>query len=69
MTIVAEELAKSVRDEVTKGLVKTEYVLPKPGVYFVKAVLIDDALENRIESEPMRIVIEEPMNGDLNCHF
>jgi hypothetical protein len=63
--VETSHLAKSLQEEVTKGLIKTEYVLPKPGVYFVKAVLIDDVLENRIESEPMRIVIEEPMNGDL----
>jgi hypothetical protein len=51
--------------QISKGLIRTEYVLPEPGLYFIKAVLTDDALENKIESEPVRVVIEEPQGVDL----
>lgn len=51
--------------QISKGLIRTEYVLPEPGLYFIKPVLIDDALQNKIESEPVRVVIEEPAGVDL----
>lgn len=51
--------------EIAKGRIQTDYVLPEPGMYFIKAVLVDDHLVNQIESEPVRIIIEEPQGADL----
>jgi hypothetical protein len=64
-TVETSHLTEDYKKQVSKGLIPTEYVLPQPGLYFIKAALIDDALENKVESEPVRIVIEEPMNADL----
>lgn len=63
--IETSHLSKTAAAELKKGRVQTEYVMPQPGMYFIKAVLIDDALANRIESEPIGIVIEEPQGADL----
>lgn len=51
--------------QISKGLIPTEYVLPEPGIYFIKATLLDDGSECKIESEPVRVVIEEPYGIDL----
>lgn len=51
--------------QVIKGLINTEYAFPRPGVYYVKARLYDNGFANQIESEPIKILIEEPQGFDL----
>ena len=48
-----------------KGLINTEYAFPRPGVYYVKARLFDNAYANHIESKPIKILIEEAQGSDL----
>lgn len=63
-TIETAHLSEIASAELAKDRIKTEYVLPQPGMYFIKAVLNDDQLTNKIESEPIRVIIEEPQGTD-----
>lgn len=63
--VEASHLSEIAAAEIAKGRIKTEYALPNPGMYFIKAVLNDDQMANKIESEPIRIIIEEPQGQDL----
>jgi hypothetical protein len=64
-TVETAHLSVTAAAEVAKGRIRTEYVLPKPGMYSIKAALYDDAMMNRIESEPISVLIEEPQGVDL----
>jgi hypothetical protein len=64
-TIEIAHLSEIAAAEIAKGRIKTEYALPKPGMYFIKAILSDDKLTNKIESEPISVIIEEPQGVDL----
>jgi hypothetical protein len=63
--VETSHLSKNAAAEIKKGRIQTDYVMPQAGMYFIKAVLIDDALASKIESEPVGIVIEEPQGADL----
>lgn len=44
----------------------TDYAFPNAGIYFVKAVLIIPSVTmTRIESQPVQIIINEPIGNDL----
>lgn len=44
----------------------TNYAFPNTGIYFIKAVLIiPGEPQTRIESEPIKIVVDEPVADDL----
>lgn len=46
--------------------VMTDYAFPKSGTYFIKAVLyIPGETPNKIESEPIQVIIDEPVGDDL----
>ncbi|HBR56862.1 MAG TPA: hypothetical protein DEA22_05245 [Blastocatellia bacterium] len=49
------------------GKIITEYAFPEPGVYFVKALSDFGAEGSRFESEPIRIVIQEPEGENLEA--
>lgn len=51
--------------EVLKGKITTEYALPEPGSYFIKGVSTFGETATPIESEPIKIVINEPVGDDL----
>lgn len=64
-TVETAHLSEIAAAEITKGRIQTEYVLPRPGMYFLKAVLNDNNLTNKIESEPISVIIEDPQGVDL----
>lgn len=58
------------RPDVAKGKIMTDYAFPKAGVYLVKAIASipdanSDAVSAKIESEPIEIVVNEPVGDDL----
>ena len=58
------------RPDVAKGKIMTDYAFPKAGVYLVKAIASipdanSDAILAKIESEPIQIVVNEPVGDDL----
>ena len=51
---------------VLEGRILTDYALPKSGTYFIKAVLeIKDGKPMKVESEPVKVVISDPVGEDL----
>lgn len=50
---------------VLAGKITTEYALQEPGVYFIKGVSYVGEEATPIESEPIQIVINEPVGDDL----
>lgn len=48
-----------------ENLVQGNYVLSRPGFYFVKAILRDPKTRDIVESTPIRIVAEMPQGDDL----
>jgi hypothetical protein len=58
-------LSEQAAKEKLKGKVTTEYAFPKPGVYFIKGVSHFSENSTPIESEPVQIVINEPIGDDL----
>ena len=59
-----EATAKRARER--ENLVQGNYVLTKPGYYFVKAILRDPRSDNIIESTPVRIFADRPQGDDLD---
>ncbi len=53
--------------EAAKGTITSHYAFPTKGPYFIKAVLSIPETENsrKIESEPIQVVVEEPVGDDL----
>lgn len=51
---------------VLKGKITTEYAFPEPGVYFIKGLSYFGENATPIESEPIKVVIEEPVGDDLD---
>lgn len=47
------------------GKITTEYALPEPGVYFIKGLSYIGENATPIESEPIKIVVNEPIGDDL----
>jgi hypothetical protein len=52
-------------ERASKGKILTDYVFIEPGIYFVKAASYLDRGQTKIESEPVQIVINQPMGDDL----
>jgi hypothetical protein len=50
---------------VLAGKITTEYALPEPGVYFIKGLSYFGENATPIESEPIKVVIKEPVGDDL----
>lgn len=49
-----------------KNYILTDYAFPEPGVYFVKAkLIIPGETMHYVESEPIQIVVNEPVGDDL----
>jgi len=48
-----------------EGLILTDYAFPATGGYKVKAVVSLPGTENKLESPPIQIVIDEPIGDDL----
>ena len=46
-----------------KGKITTEYALPEPGVYFIKAHCLVRENATAIQSEPAQSVINEPIGA------
>ncbi len=52
--------------DVAKGRIMNDYAFPKAGVYFIKAVAsITGDAPMKIESEPIQIVVNEPVGDEL----
>lgn len=51
--------------EKLKGKIITEYALPEPGVYFIKGISYVGENATPIETQPIQIVINEPVGDDL----
>jgi len=47
------------------GEITTEYALPEPGVYFIKGLSYIGENATPIESEPIKIVVNQPVGDDL----
>lgn len=47
------------------GKITTEYALPEPGVYFIKGLSYIGENATPIESEPIKIVVNQPVGDDL----
>ncbi len=47
-----------------KSSVDTDYALPEPGTYLLKVALVDFKTGKRIESTPLKVVVEEPTGDD-----
>lgn len=47
------------------GKITTEYALPEPGVYFIKGLSYIGENATPIESEPIQIVVNQPVGDDL----
>lgn len=47
------------------GKITTEYALPETGIYFIKGLSYFGENSTPIESEPIKIVINEPVGDDL----
>jgi len=45
--------------------IQTDYALPAPGVYYIKAVLYSPLSKKRIESASVRLALETPQGDDL----
>lgn len=64
-----EGLNKDVAKAAAENKILTDYVFSEPGVYQVKAsyylTIGEQTTPTRIESEPVQIVIEEPVGEDL----
>ncbi len=54
--------AQAIKDE---NFVDGLYTLSQPGSYYIKAVLYDTDSVHKIESEPVRIIEEEPLGDDI----
>lgn len=50
---------------ILKGKITTEYAFPEPGTYFIKGVSYFGGNSTPNESEPIKIVINEPNGDDL----
>jgi hypothetical protein len=63
-----EGLNKDVAKAAADNKILTDYVFPEPGVYQIKASYYisigDQSAPTRIESEPLQIIIEEPLGED-----
>jgi hypothetical protein len=64
--VATYHLNKHAAKELTKGRIDTEYAFPRPGVYYIKAKLFDRGYVSHIESEPVKILIDEPQGPDLD---
>lgn len=51
--------------EKLKGKITTEYALPTPGVYFLKGLPYFGENGTPIESDPIQILVSEPVGDDL----
>lgn len=58
-------LNESAAKRVLEGKITTEYALPEPGAYFIKGVSTFGENMTKIESEPVQVVINEPVGDDL----
>ena len=58
--------AAAKRAQKRENLVQGNYVLTKPGYYFVKAILLDPKSDNIIESSPVRSFADRPQGDDLD---
>lgn len=50
-----------------RGRINTEYALPEPGTYQIKAILFNPLSGKTIESYPIIIIIEEPQGEDIEA--
>lgn len=50
---------------VSKGKILTNYVFTEPGTYLIKAASYVDRDQTKIESDPVQIVVNEPIGDDL----
>lgn len=51
--------------QVLAGKITTEYAFPEPGVYFIKGRSYFGENATPIESDPIKVIIEEPKDDDL----
>ena len=59
-------LNKDAAKRKSKGRIMTDYVFPEIGTYYIKTVLsFPDDIQPKIESEPIKIIIEKPVGDDL----
>ena len=58
-----ENAAKHAREQA--NLVEDNYLLSKPGTYYIKAILHDAETKKVLESEPVQVVATEPADDDL----
>lgn len=58
-------LSENAAKEKLKDRITTEYALPEPGVYFIKGLSYVGANATPIESEPVQIIVSEPVGNDL----
>lgn len=58
-------LNETAAKQVLAGKIISEYALPEPGVYFIKGVSTFGKEARAIESEPIKIVVNEPEGIDL----
>lgn len=63
--IEVSHLNERAAEEKLKGKITTEYALPEPGVYFIKGLSYFGEKATPIESEPIKVVIKEPVGEDL----
>ena len=49
----------------SKGKILTNYVFTEPGTYLIKAASYVDRDQTKIESDPVQIVVNEPLGDDL----
>lgn len=66
----ASQLAPETVKAVTEGRILTDYVFPKPGVYYIKAVYSVYFIDGQdkyvqIDSKPIQVTIEKPEGEDL----
>lgn len=58
-------LSERAAKEKLQGKITTDYALPEPGVYFIKGITYIGENATPIESEPVQIVVDEPVGDDL----
>lgn len=57
-------LTESYAQEIRSERIDTDYALSKPGRYYLKAVLDSPHTKTRIESNPVELLVSEPMRED-----
>lgn len=62
--VETSHLSELAAAQASKGRLTTTYALPQPGTYFIKAAVYDINFENKVESKPVKVKIEEPEGAD-----